>query len=84
VAPILQPAEVGDDEQLLFRGAFVDALHPTAGNLRQVGAVLAGMPKIEEPVRLPDPTATQTTELLEAAGMSEELLGDLLNRKVVA
>jgi alpha-methylacyl-CoA racemase len=84
VAPILEPAEVGDDEQLLFRGAFVDALHLKAGSLRQVGAVLAGMPKIEEPVLLPDPTATQTAELLEAAGVSEELVEDLLKRKVVA
>ena len=42
VAPVLSISEVTIDEQLNFRGAYVDTSHPEHGTFRQVGPVLAG------------------------------------------
>ena len=66
------------------RGAFVEAEHPTAGKFMQVGPVLAGMPKIGEPVVLPDPDATQTVEILEQAGVSKTDLAAMQKEGVLA
>jgi alpha-methylacyl-CoA racemase len=69
VAPVLSVAEVAADEQFAARGAVVDAVHPSAGPLRQVGAVLAGMVPPRQPVPLPEPGVTSTVPLLAGAGV---------------
>ena len=84
VAPVLDPAEATDNAQYAYRGAFVQAEHPTAGRFMQVGAVLAGMPKIQAPVVLPDPGVTQTVEILRDAGVSEANLAAMQTEGVLA
>jgi alpha-methylacyl-CoA racemase len=84
VAPVLGPAEVSGDAQYLHRGAFVTAEHPTAGSFLQVGPLLAGMPKIDEPVELPDQEVTQTDELLEGADVSHDDVARMRARGVLA
>lgn len=84
VAPVLEPAEVSGDPQYMYRGAFVEAEHPTAGRFLQVGPLLAGMPRIAEPVVVGDPDATQTDELLEAAGVSHEDVTRMRSQGVLA
>ena len=72
VAPVQHVAELGSDPQYAARGAVVEAKHPTHGSLRQVGPVLAGMAPVAEPVVLAEEGATDTDELLAAAGVPEE------------
>ncbi len=84
VAPILEPAEVAQDAQYRYRKVFVQARHPTAGSFSQVGPLLAGMPAAPDPVELPDPETTQTSELLEAAGVSPEKVAEMRTRGVLA
>jgi len=84
VAPVLEPREVADDSQYLERGVFVEAEHPVKGRFRQVGPLLAGMPDVAEPVMLPDQSATDTRELLEAAGVSVMKIDELISRGVLA
>jgi len=69
VAPVLTVAEVPGDEQFASRGAVAQAVHPGWGPLRQVAPVLAGMPRTDAPVPLPDPDATDTDDLLAGAGV---------------
>ena len=54
------------------------------GAFRQVGPVLAGMARLDEPVCVPDVEVTDTDDLLGAAGLSAERVADLRARKVVA
>ncbi|MFI5040834.1 MAG: CaiB/BaiF CoA transferase family protein [Acidimicrobiales bacterium] len=71
VAPVLAVDELVRDPHHLARHAFVDAAHPVHGAFRQVGPVLAGMVSPPEPCPVPDVSATDTDELLAAAGLSE-------------
>jgi alpha-methylacyl-CoA racemase len=84
VAPVLEPSEVESDPQYTYRRAIVEAEHPTTGTFRQVGPVLAGMPRLSEPVAVPDTKVTQTRELLESAGMSAMRVAELTSRGVLA
>lgn len=84
VAPVLEIEEVLADEQFAHRGVVTRAEHPTAGPLRQVGPLLAGMASAPHPVSLPDPSATDTMDLLEEAGMASDKVAALLNSGVVA
>jgi alpha-methylacyl-CoA racemase len=84
VAPVLEPSEVEGDPQYTYRRAIVEAEHPTIGAFRQVGPVLAGMPRLPEPVAVPDTKVTQTSELLESAGMSAAEVSELTSRGVLA
>ena len=89
VAPVLAVGEVVDDQQFTGRGAFVEAQRSgtdeaTPRRFRQVGPVLAGMPGRGEPVELPDPAATQTEELLSAAGLPAERIAALFADGAVA
>jgi len=70
VAPVLDITEVVKEEQFSARGDFVDAIHPAQGRFRQVGALLAGQERPDEPYQLPDGDGTDTDELLQAAGYS--------------
>lgn len=84
VAPVLEPAEVAGDAQYRSRKVFVEAEHPREGRFLQVGAVLAGMPGVTEPVVLPDPEKTETDVLLRAAGFSPEKVEAMRSRGVLA
>jgi alpha-methylacyl-CoA racemase len=84
VAPVQALSEIGADPQYAFRGAVVEAEHPTRGTFRQVGPVLAGMARVPEPVCVPDVEVTDSDELLEAAGIPAEKVAALRARKVVA
>jgi len=69
VAPVLSVSELADDEQFVARRVVVDAVHPSAGPLRQLGPLLAGMAPLSAPVALPDSSRTDTERLLVAAGV---------------
>ena len=84
VAPVQDVAEVAADPQFAWRGAVVEAKHPARGSFRQVGTVLAGAAPLAEPVVVPDESATDTDELLAAAGLDGERLADLRARGVIA
>jgi alpha-methylacyl-CoA racemase len=84
VAPVQAVSEVGADRQYASRHAVVDAKHPGRGAFRQVGPVLAGMARLDEPVCVPDAEVTDTDELLAAAGISVGQLAEMRNRKVIA
>jgi crotonobetainyl-CoA:carnitine CoA-transferase CaiB-like acyl-CoA transferase len=84
VAPVQAVSEIGADPQYAFRGAVVEAKHGARGTFRQVGAVLAGMAPLTEPVCVPDVEATDTDELLEAAGIPAEQVAAWRARKVIA
>ncbi|HXX90179.1 MAG TPA: CaiB/BaiF CoA-transferase family protein [Acidimicrobiales bacterium] len=84
VAPVQSVAELADDPQLAHRGALVEARHDEHGTFRQVGAVLAGMTPLEVPVRLPSPGATDTDELLVAAGVDVARVAELRGKGVIA
>jgi alpha-methylacyl-CoA racemase len=84
VAPVHALSEIGADPQYAFRGAVVEAEHPTRGAFRQLGPVLAGMARVPEPVCVPDVEVTDSDELLEAAGIPAEKVAALRARKVVA
>ena len=84
MAPVLTVPEVVDDEQFVARGDFVDAHHADAGDFRQVGPVFAGMAQPAEPYEARDATATETDELLRAAGLSADEIAKLHESGVVA
>lgn len=84
VAPVLSVDEVVADEQYTARGAFVEVTHPEHGRFRQVAPVLAGMPRVDEPVEAGDATATDTDDLLAAAGLSAGEIAALRGDGVVA
>jgi alpha-methylacyl-CoA racemase len=84
VAPVLSVAELVDDPQFVARGAFAEAVHPTEGRFRQVAPTLAGTVRPEGAVPVPDPGATDTDELLAAAGVGPERCAELRAAGVVA
>jgi alpha-methylacyl-CoA racemase len=84
VSPVNSVAEVAADEQLVSSGAFVAAESEHHGRFRQLGSLLAGMPPLAEPVHVPDEAATDTDDLLVAAGYELSHVHDLRSRGVVA
>ncbi|HXW34288.1 MAG TPA: CaiB/BaiF CoA-transferase family protein [Acidimicrobiales bacterium] len=83
VAPVQSVSELGRDPQYLYRGAFVDAEADEIGSFRQTGAVLAGMLRPTEPVKVRVDDFTDTTRLLEAAGVSRRQVQALVDEGVV-
>jgi len=84
VAPVQTVSEIDGDPQYAWRGALIEAKHPGHGSFRQVGPVLAGMAVLPQPVCAPDTGATDTDELLAAAGIPVERVAELRARQVVA
>ncbi|WP_436787738.1 CaiB/BaiF CoA transferase family protein [Yinghuangia sp. YIM S10712] len=84
VSAVLSIPEVVADEQFAARGAFAEAEHPSYGTFRQVGPVLAGMAQAEDPYRVRAADATDTDELLTAAGLAPDLISALREQGVVA
>ncbi|GAA2064815.1 CaiB/BaiF CoA-transferase family protein [Catenulispora yoronensis] len=82
VAPILTVAETVEDPGYVSRGAFVDAVHPEHGDLRQSAPLLAGMLRPEPPVRLP--AGTHSAEVLRESGFTAAEIEELLEEGTVA
>lgn len=80
VAPVNTVAEACTDEQMVARGLISDAVSATDGPFRQSAPIWAGTIPADGPYDVPDGAATQTRELLEAAGCDpadvEAWLGD--------
>ena len=73
VSAVLGIPEVVADEQFGSRGSFVDAVHPTAGALRQVAAPLAGQVDATA-LDVPDFADPHTDEVLAAVGVDADTL----------
>ena len=84
VAPVLSVAELVDHPQFVARGDFAEAVHPTEGRFRQVAPTLAGTVRPEGAVAVPDLAATDTDELLAAAGFGSGRCAELRAAGVVA
>jgi alpha-methylacyl-CoA racemase len=85
VAPVLSVAEVARDAGFAARGVLVSAHHPSHGTFCQLAPLLAGMARpATQPIELPDPAQTDTTDLLEKAGVDGETIALWLAEKVVA
>jgi alpha-methylacyl-CoA racemase len=84
VSPVLTVPELVEDPQVAARGTVVDAEHPTAGRFRQLGAVLAGQLDGDDPIEVPDWSATQTEDLLTAAGYDTATVDQLRTEGVIA
>jgi alpha-methylacyl-CoA racemase len=84
VTPVHSVAETVDDPQFTARRSVTSAVHPTAGGLRQLSPLLAGMDRPGTTVQLPDMTQTQTADLLRAAGVDAATVDGWLETRVVA
>jgi len=84
VAPVLEVGEVAGHPQFSARRVVGAASHPTEGELRQLAPLLAGMPRAEGPVALPDLSQTDTEHLLKEAGVDGETVAGWVARGVVA
>lgn len=72
VAPVLSVGEVVADPQFSARRVVGAASHPEHGEIRQLAPLLAGMPRPEGVVALPDPGQSDTEHLLKEAGVDGE------------
>ena len=84
VAPVYSIEELARDPQFEARGLFALAEHPSEGRFRQLAPPLAGMPRGDEPIAVPDTTRTDTEELLAAAGLARDHIARLREAGVVA
>jgi alpha-methylacyl-CoA racemase len=83
VAPVQTTSEIAHDPQFISRAAVVEAKDTDGRSFCQVGAVLAGMPPVVAPVIVRPPDATDTDELLEAAGVDPVRIAELHDAGVV-
>ena len=83
VSAVLDIPEVVADEQFGARGGFTEVTHPTAGNIRQVAAPLAGQ---VDAATLPvhDQAAPDTDRILAHAGLTASELRDLRTTGAIA
>ena len=84
VAPVYAIDELVTDAHLQARGVIVRAQAPGGQELRQLAPVLAGSARVEGTTGLPAPAATDTDELLLAAGVASEQLARMRKAGVVA
>lgn len=84
VAPVLEVGEVLSDPQFSARRVVGVATHPEHGEIRQLAPLLAGMPRTEGTVTLPDPGQTDTQHLLKEAGVDGETVAQWVAQGVVA
>jgi alpha-methylacyl-CoA racemase len=84
VAPVLEVGEVVADPQFLARRVVGVASHPEHGELRQLAPLLAGMPRRDEVVALPDPGQSDTEHLLKEAGVDGETVARWVAQGAVA
>jgi alpha-methylacyl-CoA racemase len=83
VAPVLDVDEVAADAHFADRGAFVEAVEGGGRPRRQVGALLAGMGPLPDPLVLPGDDS-DAEALLVDAGLSPEHVAQLVEAGVVA
>jgi alpha-methylacyl-CoA racemase len=84
VAPVLEVGEVVADPQFSARRVVGVASHPQHGDLRQLAPLLAGMPRGEAVVTLPDMALSDTEHLLKEAGVDGETVAHWVAAGVVA
>lgn len=84
VAPVNTVAEAIDDQQYAARGMVVEADHEVEGVFRQTGPVWAGTTPPDGPYPVRVGTATDTDELLSAAGFDEARIAALRDEGVIA
>jgi alpha-methylacyl-CoA racemase len=84
VAPVLEVGEVVDDPQYSVRRLVGVASHPEHGEVRQLAPLLAGMPRPDGVVALPDPRQSDTEHLLKEAGVDGETVARWVAQGVVA
>ena len=84
VAPVASIPEVVTDPHLRARNVFVEARRTDGDPFDQVGWVLAGMDRDQEPPLVRDASITDTDALLLAAGFDPETLAALRAEGVVA
>jgi alpha-methylacyl-CoA racemase len=82
VAPVLSVAELTEDAQYRSRDAFVEAVHPEHGEVRQTAPLLAGMVRSELPYQLP--VGTHSAQVLGEAGFTVAEIKELLEEGTVA
>jgi alpha-methylacyl-CoA racemase len=83
VAPVLSIAEVVEDPQFNARQRFVRAVHPSRGEFRQTGAVLAGQEVHEDPYELREYRETDP-QLLRDAGYDGDDIAALVAEGAIA
>ncbi len=84
VAPVLAVGEVESDPQFSARRVVGAASHPEHGEIRQLAPLLAGMPRSEGAVALPDQRQSDTEHLLKEAGVDGETVAHWVAQGVVA
>lgn len=84
VSAVLSIPEVIADPQVVARGSIAEAHHPTAGDFRQLGTLLAGTDTARRSFDLRDGAATDTEALLTAAGYAADDIARLRDEGVVA
>lgn len=84
VSAVASVPEVVDDPHFAARDTFSGAHDAQHGAFRQLGRVLAGMPRRQDPVEVRDPTETDTDQLLRAAGLDDTEITALIEEGAVA
>jgi alpha-methylacyl-CoA racemase len=84
VAPVYSIVELAEAPHFNDRGVFVEAKHDEHGSFCQVGALLAGMNALEEPVTVRDAGVTDTDVLLRETGLSAEEIEKMRSEGIVA
>lgn len=84
VAPVNTVAEACLDEHYVARGNLADAVSVTDGPFRQSAPIWAGTVAPDGPYDVPDGAATQTAELLVAAGCAADDVEAWLTDGVIA
>jgi alpha-methylacyl-CoA racemase len=84
VGPVYSISDLVGDPHLLSRGAFVDAEDEEHGSFRQLGPVLAGATRADSTYDVPDASKTDTDELLNGIGLSDEEIEKLRGEGIIA
>ena len=84
VSAVATVPELVEDTQVRARDAIVTAHRPDADAFEQVGFVLAGMDQGQAAPVVRDATATDTDDLLAAAGYAADEIADLRSEGAVA
>jgi alpha-methylacyl-CoA racemase len=79
VAPVLNVAEVVEDQHLLARNTFMQAVHAEQGEFKQLAPVLAGCERNQPTHSVKAAGLTDTREVLAMAGYSSDELEQLLS-----
>jgi alpha-methylacyl-CoA racemase len=84
VAPVYSIDELSQDPHLRDRKVFVEATDGQHGRFEQVGPVMAGIDRSTTTYAVPDPSTTDTIELLQQVGLSEPEIDKLHSEGVVS